>query len=102
MFNDKYTERGGFQRWYEMRDNLCTLQSIANHFGMCRDRVRQLMIELFNEKYDPRLARKRKKINMLIEYMKENGIDKTKQTFKKTSHYYMKIAIEHYKLLSKD
>jgi len=96
-FNNKYMEKGGFQKLYEMKDNLCTLQNIANHFGVCRDRVRQLMIEIFNEKYDPRIARRNKKINMLVEYMKDNGIDNTKQTFKTIGDYYMKMAIKYYK-----
>ena len=58
-FEIVYGSRGGFDQIDIMIKRLCTLQQIAEHFGVSRERVRQWSVEIFGKKYDPRTMRRK-------------------------------------------
>ncbi len=93
-FNELYGEKGGIGKLTEMRDSLSTLVSISVHFGVSRERIRQWMIQLFGEAYDPRKKRRENKIEAIKELIKTHGVERTKQLYSGINKYYLKEALK--------
>ena len=93
-FNKRYGDKGGIGALSEMRSNLETLEKIRLHFGVSRERIRQWMKEIFGEKYDPRKPRRERRINHIIDSIRKNGVDMTKEMMPGINKWYLKTAIE--------
>lgn len=57
-FNKKYREKGGISKLIEMQSMLIPQKTIAKHFGVSQERIRQWTVEFFGYKYDPRQQRR--------------------------------------------
>ena len=75
LFNEKFHDKGGLGQLIIMKENLCTLKKIAEHFGVTRERVRQWMVDLFGDKYDPRYSRRQKKIDLINRILNQPDIN---------------------------
>lgn len=51
-FDEKYRHKGGYAKFKEMVDNLCTLEEIGNHFGYSRQNTAGLYRSFFGESYN--------------------------------------------------
>ncbi len=71
QFDKKYSNKGGIRELMHMRAELMPLRVIASRFEVSRERVRQWMIEMFGEKYDPRADRRKKKEEAIESGFKE-------------------------------
>lgn len=96
-FEKRYTSQGGIKQLSTMREECETLDSIAMHFGVSKERVRQWMTELFLEKYDPRYERRKRRIEAIESLIKKNGIEKTKELYPGINKHYLKSAIKNIK-----
>jgi len=47
-FDKKYTSKGGIEKLANMRALLMPLKSIGSHFGVSRERVRQIISKFHN------------------------------------------------------
>lgn len=65
-FDEKYKDKGGFAKFKEMVDDLCTLEEIGRHFGFSRQNTAGLYRSFFGEPYSKiqakRKAKRRKEI----------------------------------------
>jgi len=93
LFNKRYGEKGGINQLFKMKSQLCTLKEIGGHFGVGRERVRQWMLELIKDKYDPRIARRKKRIEE-IKNMLKNTPSEDVQKLKMVNTYYFKEAMK--------
>ena len=93
-FESKYAEKGGFKKLVEMRENLSTLKQVSFEFSVSIERVRQWMKELFGIAYDPRMERKRKRIEAAKRMIEQYGLEETKVLHKNKNRYYLKKAIK--------
>lgn len=92
-FDAKYGDRGGFIVLKEFKDNLASLKEIALHFKVSRERVRQWMVELFGEEYDPREARRNKVVQQMVDSIVSIGLEGTKKKYPSKGHY-IKLALK--------
>lgn len=93
LFNKKYQSFGGFAKLSEMKKNFFTLLEIAKHFGVSKERARQWMIELFGEKYDPRMQRREKVIQAMLEFASEHTEKEFEEAFKLQNKDYFTEAL---------
>ena len=93
-FNKTYKRKGGIKQLSLMRENLESLNEISKRFGVCKERARQWMTEIFHENYDPRNERKRKKVEILKELIQEHGVEKTKSLYPGINKGYLEEAIK--------
>ena len=87
-FEEKYKDKGGIVKLTEMRSLAETQQSIAEHFGVSKERVRHWMYEFFGSQYDARSDRKQSIIEGMIDFGMINGLDEFNSAFKGISTYY--------------
>ena len=92
QFDIRYGEKGGVEKFEEMRTNLSSLKQISDQFGITRERIRQLAVDLFGEKYDPRKERRDLKVSKIKEVIKTRGLDEAEKEF--NNGYYIKEAIK--------
>lgn len=92
-FNKTYGRIGGIKQLSLMRENLEPLDRIAFTFQVSKERVRQWMVELFGEKYDPRAKRREKRVEAIKKLIKKYGVEKTKQLHP-VNKSYLKEAIK--------
>jgi len=93
-FDKKYKKNGGIKQLTLMREKLETLEKISNKFGVCKERVRQWMTDLFDEKYDPRNERRKRKIEVIKKLIQKHGVEKTKALYSGLNKSYLKEAIK--------
>ena len=93
-FDKKYNGKGGIDMLLIMtKKKYLPLRTIALHFGVCAERVRQWMIEMFDWRYDPRIPRREQKIEALVDYIVKNGETNLGLVFKGMNVKYVKEAI---------
>lgn len=92
-FNNKYTENGGIKQLSDMRENLVTLKDISEHFDVSIERVRQWMIDFFEERYDPRYERRKRTIEAIEKLIDKHGIKRTKDLYPGINKSYLQSAI---------
>ena len=96
-FNSIYKKRGGIKQLSLMREKLESLDEISKRFGVCKERARQWMTELFDEQYDPRKERRRRKVEIVKDLIKKHGVEKTKCLYPGLNKEYLKEAIKNLK-----
>jgi len=94
QIDQKYKSKGGIHKLEEFRALQSTLTSIANHFGVCRERASDWMNELFDTPYNPRGARREERVKRAMESIRQIGWIETKKTFKNKS--YLEEALKRY------
>ena len=99
LFNEIYKSEGGTKYLIELRENLISLDNIAAHYGVTKERVRQWMVELFGEKYDPREERREKIIDLFAHLIKNHGEKEALRMYPQINRYYKKEAIKRAKNL---
>tara|TARA_R100000789_G_scaffold97681_1_gene100513 strand:+ start:786 stop:1130 length:345 start_codon:yes stop_codon:yes gene_type:complete len=95
-FDEKYVVQGGIKRLTEMKNNLRTLDDIAEQFNVSKERVTQWMVEFFDERYDPREERRNRKIHFMLKYLKKHGIDGFEKVSKYVNKSYKEEALKQY------
>lgn len=92
-FDKKYSDKGGISMLETMtKKQYKTLSSIGEYFGVCKERVRQWMIEMFDWRYDPRIARREQKIETMVDYILKNGEINLEMVFIGMNSKYIKEA----------
>lgn len=86
-FNTVYGRKQGMLMLTQMRSMDATQDSIANHFGVTKERVRQWMLEFFGVEYDPRVGRKERMVNSMIAFAKKNSVDDFREAFVGSEYY---------------
>lgn len=94
QFNNKYKEKGGYEKFYKMvyLDN-DTQSNISKHFGVRRETVRLWMKNLFGRTFDSRLERRDRKVTYMIEYMKNHSYEEMMEFFKFENKDYIQEAL---------
>lgn len=92
-FNEKYRDKGGFAKLYEMMSELESHNAISEHFGVTREAMRSWPIELLGKPYDPRMDRREVRINAILEFMKEYSEYESKVAFQNGSKEYFAEAL---------
>jgi len=96
-FDNKYKSKGGLKKLKKMMLELRTLREICEHFGVGgRDRARQWIKTYFNMTYDPRAARRRKKIDEILDMFRKIGTEKTMKKLGDKRSHYIQLALEEY------
>jgi len=73
-FEKKYDQKGGVNKLKEMMSELRTVKEISEYFGVSsREQARQWIKGITGSPYDPRYARKRKRIEELKEIISKIG-----------------------------
>jgi len=93
-FDKRYKRKGGIKQLSLMRERLDSLDKISKRFGVCKERVRQWMVEMFDETYDKRRERRLRKVEIVKDSIKKHGIEKTKALFPGLNRRYLKEAIK--------
>jgi hypothetical protein len=93
QFNKKFKRQGGIKQLSNMRDGLCTLKSISEHFSVSKERVRQWMVLFFGEAYDPRMKRRERRIKSIELLVEKYGVKKTKDLYLGLNRRYLKEAL---------
>ena len=98
-FNFKYGAKGGFQQLYRMVvDEKQSQNQVANHFGVTREGVRVWMRDLFNG-VNVREERRVKRVEVMIDFMKEHSEYESGQAFKfENEEYYTEALFLAYKM----
>ena len=86
-FNEEYKNNGGIYALTEMTAFLNTQDSIAKHFGVVKERIRQWNKEFFGETYDPRYERRDLIIERMIQFYNKNTIEEFKEAYSGTEYY---------------
>ena len=60
-FDEKYRHKGGFAKFKEMVDELCTLEEIGDHFGFSRQNTAGLYRSFFGQPYSKVQAKRKAK-----------------------------------------
>lgn len=94
LFNKRYGEKGGIYKLLDMKSNLATLKQISEHFGVGKERVRQWMVDLTGEKYDPRFERRSRRIEEISMFLKGLDPEQRKKYQKMVGKDYYKKAME--------
>ena len=97
-FNKKYKLKGGIKQLFDMREDLATLKEISEHFGISRERIRQLMVDLFKENYDPRYERREKTIRAIKNLIVNYGVEKVQVLYLKMNRDYLQAAVDAFHL----
>lgn len=92
-FDDKYKKRGGFSVLDWMKGEGFSTEFIGDHFGITRERVRQLIKDIYNIEYDPRIERKEKIINSMLKFAKKHSLEEFRDAYYYTGKYYYDIAL---------
>lgn len=92
-FDKKYRNKGGVKMLETMKDNLIAQKNIAKHFEVSQERVRQWMVELFGEKYDPRPARREEAIAKMVKFYHETSMQEFHHAFKGSAYYRKALEI---------
>lgn len=93
-FNKHYREKGGLPQLNEFRSTVTSLKSIAEHFEVSRERVRQWFKEFYKEEYDPRPERRKRIIDSMIDFARKNTESDFEEAFGGYNSEYYSIAIE--------
>lgn len=67
-FNEKYKDKGGIAKLNELRALMFTHKYIGDHFGVSKERAKQWIVHLFGESYDPRVIRRERIIDSMIDF----------------------------------
>lgn len=86
-FEIKYRNKGGVRMLESMKENFIAQKNIAKHFEVSQERVRQWMLELFGEKYDPRPARREEAIKNMVKFYNETSLQEFNRAFKGSAYY---------------
>lgn len=99
QFNYKYGSKGGFAQLYKMLyDDSKTQYEIAAHFGVTQPGVRGWIKDLFGRTPDTRLARRARRVNAMIEYMRTHTEYEASQVFRyENEDYYTEAVFLAYK-----
>lgn len=90
-FNKEYKKKGGMIMLNEMRALKNTQDSIANHFGVTKERVRQWLLEFFGKEYDPRYDRRNAIIESMIDFSEHRTKEEFEMAFKSSEYYQMAL-----------
>lgn len=86
-FDKKYKDKGGSQMLNRMRADLLPQKVISHHFKVSQERVRQWMMEMYKEKYDPRLERKEIALQKMVKFYENTSLYQFKKAFRGTAYY---------------
>lgn len=86
-FNRKYELYGGIKQLIKMRNSFVPQKTIAIHFGVSQERVRQWMLEIFGSAYDPRPDRRKIAIRKMVKYYYNNDKHLFDRKFKGSAFY---------------
>ncbi len=86
-FEEKYKEKGGLKKLAELRSLFTPQKTIARHFGVSQERVRQWMLQFFGTSYDPREDRRKVAMESMIEFYHQNSMEEFRSAFRGTAYY---------------
>ena len=92
-FNKQYKEEGGIVKLNEFRSMSASLETMAIHFQVSRERIRQWFKEFYKEQYDPRPERRKRIIESMIEFASKNTEEDFKEAFGTYNTEYYAIAL---------
>ena len=92
-FNRKYGTKGGLLKFAKMMDDLESINSIAGHFGVSGERVRQWAEELGGSHYDPRKVRRDRMIGVIQSLLEKNSKEEIRKILPKVNKSYLREAI---------
>lgn len=90
-FNKEYKKKGGMMMLNEMRALKQTQDTIANHFGVTKERVRQWLLEFFGKEYDPRYDRRNAIIESMVDFSEHRTAEEFHEAFKNSEYYEMAL-----------
>lgn len=86
-FEKKYGHYGGIKQLVRMRNSFVPQHTIAVHFRVSQERVRQWMIEIFGSAYDPRPSRRKEKIRSMVKFYFNHSPVEFRKKFGNTAFY---------------
>lgn len=86
-FERKYGHYGGIKQLAKMRNSFFPLKTIALHFKVSQERVRQWMLEIFGSSYDPRPDRRNEAIKKMVKFYFNHSKEEFDKKFKGTAYY---------------
>lgn len=92
-FNDKYGYRGGFAKLNEMIRELKTQNEICAHFKIGKETLRDWSRKFFGKQYDPRVERREKKVEILLNIMRTNSEKRCQWMLKHENREYYTEAL---------
>lgn len=92
-FNEKYKHYGGYAKLNEMMHDLKTQEDICKQFKVGRMTVRGWTKRIFGQTYDPRAARRKRRVKYIYDYMKKHSLYASKEMFKYENQDYFREAL---------
>src|SRR3990167_1003517 len=94
-FNSKFINQGGYPQLRKMIfDDNATYKQIAIHFGINNSgSIRWILKQIFDEIPDSRLESRHRKINALLDFMKQHPEKEVRKTFRRNNKEYYREAL---------
>lgn len=93
QFNEKYKDKGGYAKLHEMVSELRTYREIYKYFEVSRLAVRNWTVRFYGKRYDPRPLRRERRIQFVLDFMKNHTLDESIETFKYENGDYFREAV---------
>lgn len=93
LFHEKYKLRGGFNVLDWMKEERFSTEYIGDHFGITRERVRQIIHDIYGIDYNPKIERKERIINSMLKFAMKHSPEEFREAYYYAGKHYYDIAI---------
>lgn len=92
-FDAKYKTRGGFNVLDYMKGERFSTTYIGRHFGLTRERVRQIIKDIYHINYDPKPERKEKIIESMLKFASKHPVEEFREAYYYAGKHYYEVAL---------